>query len=159
MMGDARRRGTLVQRIAQSEARGGPKNPTPVARSFMVRKCLMSLVTPPYCGVQFRVTESDPDQRMCAAHWKLVPAELRAKLLASERRMVPSQRHSSKPSKDWQLAAQAAVLSVLQHGRPAVSLDDMKPSPAAGADRHDTVDTPDTHQADASGSTEPVVAN
>jgi hypothetical protein len=108
-MGEAKRRGTLADRIAQAATRPRPEVRHDAQRRVIrVRPCLMQYVR--RCAVNFRVIDSQPPQFMCAEHWARVPEPVREAL-----REAAARRPQTDPAvrKSWERAAHAAVMAVL----------------------------------------------
>jgi len=109
-VGDAKRRGDLSTRIAQSQARGRGALPAFAGsedRLILVCPCLMSAAR--RCAVSFRVVADQPAAFMCHYHWRLVPEAARENL----RKAAADHKPGSKPSPMWQLAVKTAVLAVM----------------------------------------------
>jgi hypothetical protein len=108
-MGDAKRRGSFADRLAQPRGLTNPGR----AKSIIVRRCLMSNVGE--CQVSFRVIEDLPAVFMCQKHWPWVPEPIRTELRRAAS-LVP--RHTAANQLVWRNAALAAVRAVVSP-RPA----------------------------------------
>lgn len=55
-----------------------------------------------------------PEMLMCLRHWRMVPKDIQRKVWAAYR---PGQCNDKRPSEEWHLAADAAILAVAQKER------------------------------------------